>query len=74
MNLEDYDWYEVWIDEGGPYVLIAGETKSGRFLVFDPIEKKEAFRSNELSEMRYWLAEDEFKPVAGRMSPDRAFE
>ncbi len=65
-------WYEVWAEEGSspPYILILWSDVHGKIEVYDPIEKRICYVASSYEDAMYWLTEDEFTQVVGRMSED----
>jgi hypothetical protein len=63
-------WYEVWADDAlePPYLLLV--LPSGdRIIVQDPHEhNRVVFTATSYEEVRYWLLEDEYTRVTGRMT------
>jgi hypothetical protein len=65
---DDESWYEVWADPCvGPYVLVVYPTVRGDIVVYDPRERSIPFRHQSYDEVVYWLQEDEYERVVGRM-------
>ncbi len=62
-------WYEVWADDGLdlPYVLVLIPRHEGKFEVFDPQERRVAFKAASYDEAKLWLLADEYTRVEGRM-------
>jgi hypothetical protein len=68
--MKEIVWYEVWADEGliPPYILILMCLNDGSsFQVFDPKESQVVHSSNDYESAKYWLLEDEYTSVNGRM-------
>lgn len=68
--MEIFTWYEIWVDEGvsPPYLLMLCCMNENFFQIFDPIQKKVSFEANDYDTARFWLQEDEFTLVDGRMT------
>jgi len=67
------EWYEIWTDVSDiPYILIMGQfEKSKEIVVIDPKENdKIIFRSESYDDAKFWLLEDEYTMVDGRVIPD----
>lgn len=63
-------WYEVWADEGlsPPYILLLLRRQGEEaFDVFDPKEDRVIHRASTYEAARFWLLEDEYTQVRGRM-------
>ena len=66
-------WYEVWVDEGikPPYVLLVLSTNDDSVLIKDPKEgNKIVHQAKNYEDAMYWLTEDEYTRVDGRMELD----
>jgi hypothetical protein len=68
-------WYEVWVDESTtiPYVLFLCPDPShlGGMLIIDPKKKNKVIqRLSDYNAAVFWLAEDEYTRVDGRMEID----
>lgn len=68
--MSDYAWFEVWVDDTArpPYVLIllSNESEAG-FEIYDPGEQRMRHSTNSYQEAMFWLTEDEYTKVDGRM-------
>ncbi len=65
-----WEWYEVWADVSAVdvYLLLVYKLVDGDFVVLDPIENyKVLIQRADYDEIRYWLAEDEYSLVDGRI-------
>lgn len=69
-------WYEIWIDDtlSVPYVLmVTTKDHDGKelYLVIDLFEGGEVvYQHSEYQEVVYWLLEDEYSMVRGRVMVD----
>lgn len=66
-------WYEVWADETvePPYLLLVLSASDGGIFVRDPKEgNKIVYQADSYEEAMYWLTEDEYTRVDGRMALD----
>ncbi len=68
-------WYEVWVDESTtiPYVLFIcpDPSCSGGILVIDPKQDNKVIqRLSDYDKAVFWLTEDEYTRVDGRMAVD----
>ncbi|MBD1216583.1 MAG: hypothetical protein H9536_04435 [Aphanizomenon flos-aquae Clear-A1] len=68
-------WYEVWVDESTtiPYVLFLCPDPSypGGMLIIDPKQENKVIqRLSDYDEAVFWLTEDEYTRVDGRMEID----
>lgn len=71
--MNELTWYEVWTDEGisPPYVLMLLCRKAGTvFEIYDPVERRVAYRALTCEAARNWLLEDEYTQVTGRMGAE----
>ena len=67
----EWNFVEVWIDPmlSPPYILLLLGAPTGSCRVYDPAESyKVVFSSATYDEAQTWLLEDEYEPVAGRLS------
>ncbi|MDK2767738.1 MAG: hypothetical protein KYX69_08460 [Sphingomonas sp.] len=64
--LEKAVWYEVWIDESAPYVLLLLCISDSDYLIADPALGTIRDRLSSLESARNWLWEDEYTLVTGR--------
>ena len=65
----NHEWFEVWSDESfpDPYILIV-QPVGELVVVTDPRLKNEViFRGPDYDSARFWLLEDEFSQVRGRV-------
>lgn len=72
-NPAHFDWSfaEVWIDPmlSPPYVLLLLNEPSGNCRIYDPAEGyRIIYTSATYDEAQDWLLEDEYEPIAGRLS------
>jgi hypothetical protein len=71
--VNDYDWFEVWADDTArpPYVLLL-MFNAGRqaFDIYDPGEKAIRHTVSTYEDAMYWLTEDEYTKVDGRVFLD----
>ncbi|WP_094193666.1 hypothetical protein [Bradyrhizobium viridifuturi] len=68
--MNEHAWYEVWVDDTArpPYVLILLSDKSGSsFDIYDPGEKSICHTTSSYQDAMFWLTEDEYTKVDGRM-------
>ena len=66
----DWKYIEFWIDDSlnPPYVLMLLQSGTGEFIVVDPAEKyKLIYRAGSYDEATFWLAEDEYTYIGGRL-------
>ncbi len=64
------EWYEVWIDDSAPYLLVVTPDANdlSRILVLDPAEKyATVHHDNDYEAVKLWLLEDEYYMVRGRV-------
>ena len=59
-------WYEVWIDESAPYLLLLLCVSDGDYLIADPALGTIRDRLPSLESAKNWLWEDEYTLVTGR--------
>lgn len=62
---------EIWLDIGlnPPYVLQLIHDKDGQYQIIDPQENyKILYSTQSYEEARYWLVEDEYQIVDGRVA------
>ncbi len=73
-KITDYfTWFEVWYDWSAipPYVLILLHYESdSSFHIYDPAEKRTCEILKTYEDACFWLAEDEYTKVTGRMTDD----
>lgn len=65
------NFLEVWIDpmQSPPYLLMLMGDRMGVCRVCDPVENhKVVLTSQSYEEAQFWLLEDEFEPINGRLS------
>jgi hypothetical protein len=70
---KDYAWFEVWVEDVSmpPYVLILLSDREATSLdIYDPVEKVVRHSVNSYQDARFWLLEDEYTKVDGRMVID----
>lgn len=68
-NISITHWYEIWANNTNspPYVLVVCFQDAG-YVVSDPKEgDRVVFHSLEYETVKFWLLEDEFVMVRGRM-------
>ncbi|WP_417389465.1 hypothetical protein [Gimesia sp.] len=66
----NYKWYEVWSDDGMeiPYILLLFKLSDNRIRIIDPRDnEKVVYESQDYDSAKYWLLEDEYVLVKGRM-------
>ncbi len=66
----DWEFAEVWIDPtlAPPYMLLLLSDRDGNCQVCDPVQKyTTVFASSTYQEAEFWLLEDEYEPVEGRI-------
>ena len=66
----NWEFTEVWIDPNlsPPYLLLLLSDTEGNCRIYDPAEgDKIVFSSKSYDEAQYWLLEDEYEPVEGRL-------
>ena len=71
MSVKDWVFLETWIDPTGfpPYVLLLLIDEAQKCYVLDPKEDYGiVFSSDSYQETRYWLLEDEYERVNGRIA------
>lgn len=71
--MDEYTWYEIWIEDVSrpPYVLILFGDSSGKlFDVYDLKEKYICYSASSYQDAQFWLNEDEYIKVDGRMEMD----
>lgn len=67
MN-EQINWIEVWIHTNIMYILLLQGYKNGSIKLYDPQQRQVSQSSFESYEEAYfWLREDEYDLVEGRM-------
>ena len=69
----DWKFIEVWIDSmlTPPYVLLLLADKKGQYFIYDPAKDYQViFSSDSYETAKLWLLEDEYEPIAGRLSLD----
>ncbi len=67
---DNWQFSEVWIDPAlsPPYLLLLLGTSDGRCHVYDPAEGyRLIFKSDNYDEAQFWLLEDEYEPLEGRL-------
>jgi len=68
--MNEHAWYEIWADDTAspPYVLILLADKAGQsFDIYDPSEKAVRHTTTSYQDAMFWLTEDEYTKVDGRM-------
>lgn len=80
MTISQDRWFEVWCEEGSdllPYymlVVIPDQARPGLVMVCDPLENNRIIHDGQdYKETCYWLAEDEYSRVTGRMFVDNGW-
>jgi hypothetical protein len=80
MSTTQDRWFEVRFDQGEDLlptyllVVIPDAARPGLVLVLDPLENNRVVHKGQnYEETRFWLAEDEFSLVAGRVFLDDPF-
>ncbi len=66
----NWEFTEVWIDPtlSPPYLLLLLSDADGNCQIYDPAEGyKVVFSSKSYDEAQYWLLEDEYEPIEGRL-------
>ncbi|MER3435670.1 MAG: hypothetical protein C4288_20340 [Leptolyngbya sp. ERB_1_1] len=66
-----WQFVEVWIEPmlSPPYLLLLLGDESGSCQIFDPAKGYSViFESSSYEEAQYWLLEDEYEPIEGRLS------
>ena len=67
---DNWEFTEVWIDPAlsPPYILLLLGAPNGRSRVYDPAEGyRVIFESHNYDEAQFWLLEDEYEPLEGRL-------
>lgn len=70
---DDIKWTEVWIEEITPHksnLLILRATQSGKFDIYHPFTDKVIQSFDNYKEAGFWLNEDEYVRVIGRIPTD----
>ncbi len=72
--MNDFTWFEVWWAFGcspTSLLILVGDEPAERFRVIDPDQNgKVLFEATSYEEASYWLAEDDYTKVDGRIDPD----
>jgi len=71
--MKEYAWYEVWADDTArpPYLLILlADAKEQSFDIYDPGEKVVRETVGTYQDAMFWLTEDEYTKVDGRITID----
>lgn len=70
--MKEYVWFEVWVDDTAepPYLLMLMSDKEGCLDIYDPGEKVMRHSVNCYQDAKFWLNEDEYTKVDGRMVID----
>jgi hypothetical protein len=67
----NWEFTEVWIDPtlSPPYLLLLLSDRDGKCRVYDPTQNyRIVFSSNTYQEAEFWLLEDEYEPIEGRLN------
>ena len=80
MSTSQDKWFEVWFDQGEDLlptyllIVIPDKARPGLVLVCDPLENNRVVHEGQnYEETRFWLAEDEYSLVTGRVFLDDPF-
>ncbi|MBW4635496.1 MAG: hypothetical protein KME30_27490 [Iphinoe sp. HA4291-MV1] len=68
--VDNWQFTEVWVDPTAspPYVLILLSDSSGKSCIYDPNQNYQlVFSSDTYEEAKFWLLEDEYERVQGRL-------
>lgn len=71
--MTEYAWFEIWVDDTAepPYVLILrSDAEETKFDIYDPGEKTIRDSVSSYQDAMFWLTEDEYTKVNGRMMVD----
>jgi hypothetical protein len=66
----DWEFAEVWVDPTllPPYILLLLSDINKNYKIYDPAQGyKIVFSSNSYNEAQFWLLEDEYEPIEGRL-------
>lgn len=73
MSSSENEWFEVWYDMSDDLlpnwllIVIPDRNSPNLMLVYDPFEKRIIHSGDDYKNTCFWLAEDEFELVTGRM-------
>ena len=70
----NWQFTEIWVDPTSvpPYVLMLLGDDKNNFCIFDPTEDyKIVFACYSYEEARFWLLEDEYERVEGRLNVEQ---
>lgn len=68
--MSEATWFEVWVDDTAtpPYILLLfSDDKEENLQIFDPAKSLFLHSAKSYKEAMYWLTEDEYTKVDGRM-------
>ncbi|NEO57281.1 MAG: hypothetical protein F6K54_31960 [Okeania sp. SIO3B5] len=68
---DNWELTEVWIDPtlSPPYILLLLSATDGRCRIYDPAEGyRTIFESDNYDDAQFWLLEDEYEPLEGRLN------
>jgi hypothetical protein len=66
-----WNFLEVWVDpmQSPPYLLLVLGDESGRCNILDPADRYKLVKNyDSYDQAQFWLLEDEYKPLEGRLS------
>jgi hypothetical protein len=69
--MNEHSWYEVWVDDTArpPYVLLLlSKLEGDSFEIYDPGERAVRHVATSYQDAMFWLTEDEYTKVDGRMN------
>ena len=72
VRMPRFVWFEFWTEwwinvEDTPEFLILGCKSPNEYQIYDAVAGTVIFESQTYDEARYWLSEDEYSPVQGRV-------
>ncbi|NER05859.1 MAG: hypothetical protein F6K17_26340 [Okeania sp. SIO3C4] len=68
---DNWEFTEAWIDPtlSPPYILLLLSARDGRCRIYDPAEDyRVIFESDNYDDAQFWLLEDEYEPLEGRLN------